>query len=38
MEARSGLPNVVIAVAQEFTKDVDSHDTKTCVGFDLENG
>lgn len=33
----SGVPYVVVAVAQELSKDVDSHDTKTTIRFNLED-
>lgn len=30
-------PDVIVAIAEELSKDVYSHNTKTTVGLDIEN-
>ena len=37
VERGGHAPDVVIAVAQEFTQNVDSHDAQTAVGLNLED-
>lgn len=38
VDRRSDLPNIVVPIAQELSKDVDGHDTETVLCLNLQHG